>query len=152
MRVSAKADYAVRATAELAAGDDGAPVPAESLAEAQHIPHRFLESILRDLRREGIVASRRGARGGYVLARPADQVTVADVVRAVDGPLVFVRDERPADLDYEGAAADLLHVWVALRASVRRVLEEVTVSDLAAGSLPDEIRSLTSSDSAWQNP
>jgi Rrf2 family protein len=151
MRISAKADYAVRA-AELAAARDDGPVPAETLARAQGVPYRFLEAILSDLRREGIVTSRRGARGGYVLARPADRVTVADVVRAVDGPLVYVRDERPADLEYAGAASSLLHVWVALRASVRAVLEQVTLADLAAGTVPDAVRRLTEDDEAWRNP
>lgn len=152
MRISAKADYAVRAAAELAATRDGAPVPAETLARAQQVPYRFLEAILSDLRREGIVTSRRGARGGYVLARPADRVTVADVVRAVDGPLVYVRDERPADLEYRGAASSLLHVWVALRANVRAVLEHVTLADLATGAVPDAVRRLTEDDQAWRNP
>ncbi|MGF0118390.1 RrF2 family transcriptional regulator [Promicromonospora sp. Marseille-Q5078] len=152
MRISAKADYAVRAAAELAASADGGPVPAEALARAQDVPHRFLEAILSDLRREGIVASRRGAGGGYVLARPAGQVTVADVVRAVDGPLMFVRDARPSDLEYTGAAASLLHVWVALRVNVRQVLEQVTLADLAAGKLPDVVRQLTDDESAWLNP
>lgn len=151
MRISAKADYAVRAAAELAASGEG-PVPAEALARAQQVPHRFLEAILSDLRREGIVASRRGAGGGYVLARPADKVTVADVVRAVDGPLVFVRDARPSDLEYTGAAASLLHVWVALRVNVRAVLEQVTLADLAAGKIPDLVRRLTEQEAAWVNP
>jgi Rrf2 family protein len=152
MRISAKADYAVRAAAELAASGDGAPVAAEALARAQDVPHRFLEAILSDLRREGIVTSRRGARGGYVLARPADRVTVADVVRAVDGPLVYVRDERPADLEYTGAASSLLQVWVALRANVRAVLEQVTLADLAAGQVPDVVRRLVEDEEAWRNP
>jgi Rrf2 family protein len=151
MRISAKADYAVRAAVELAASTDGRPVPAEALARAQQVPHRFLEAILSDLRREGIVASRRGANGGYVLGRPADRVTVADVVRAVDGPLVFVRDARPSDLEYSGSAASLLHVWVALRVNVRAVLESVTLADLAAGNLPDVVRTLTADDGAWSN-
>lgn len=152
MRISAKADYAVRASAELAAATGATPVSAEVLAAAQQVPHRFLEAILRDLRREGIVASRRGAGGGYVLARPADKVTVADVVRAVDGPLVYVRDERPSDLDYSGTAASLLHVWVALRANVRAVLESVTLADLASGEVPASVRSLVDDDEAWVNP
>jgi Rrf2 family protein len=152
MRISAKADYAVRAAAELAVARDSAPVPAETLARAQGVPYRFLEAILSDLRREGIVTSRRGARGGYVLARPADRVTVADVVRAVDGPLVYVRDERPADLEYAGAASSLLHVWVALRANVRAVLEHVTLADLATGTVPDAVRRLTEDEEAWRNP
>ncbi|MFV2145368.1 RrF2 family transcriptional regulator [Isoptericola sp. G70] len=152
MRISAKADYAVRASVELAAATDEHPVSAEVLASAQQVPHRFLEAILRDLRREGIVASRRGAGGGYVLARPAAEVSVADVVRAVDGPLVYVRDQRPSDLDYSGSAASLLHVWVALRANVRAVLSQVTLADLATGTIPAEIRLLVDDDEAWENP
>lgn len=152
MRISAKADYAVRASIELAAVTDGAPVSAEALASAQDVPHRFLEAILRDLRRDGIVASRRGVGGGYVLARPAERVTVADVVRAVDGPLVYVRDQRPSDLDYSGSAASLLHVWVALRANVRAVLAQVTLADLAAGAVPEELRRLVDDEEAWENP
>lgn len=151
MRISARADYAVRAAAELASADHDGPVRAENLAKAQDIPHRFLEGILADLRRDGLVTSQRGAGGGYTLARPADRITVADVVRAVDGPLVFVRGERPSDLEFRGAAAPLLHVWVALRASVRSVLEEVTLADLASGSLPARIRDLTVEDAAWEN-
>jgi Rrf2 family protein len=152
VRISAKADYAVRASAELASAPDGTPVSAEALAGAQDVPHRFLEAILRDLRREGIVASRRGAGGGYVLARPPASVTVADVVRAVDGPLVYVRDQRPSDLDYTGSAATLGQVWVALRANVRAVLERVTLADLAAGVVPDEVRVLVDDEVAWENP
>ncbi|PFG44635.1 BadM/Rrf2 family transcriptional regulator [Isoptericola jiangsuensis] len=152
MRVSAKADYAVRATVELAAHDSSDPVSAEALAAAQQIPHRFLEAILRDLRRDGIVVSRRGSRGGYVMARPAAEVTIADVVRAVDGPLVYVRDERPSDLEYTGAALSLLHVWVALRANVRAVLEQVTVADVVDGTIPVEIRALLDDSGAWENP
>lgn len=152
MRISAKGDYAVRAAAELAASEDGRPVRAEALAQQQQVPHRFLEAILADLRREGIVVSRRGTGGGYVLARPADRITVADVVRAVEGPLVYVRDARPTDLEYTGAAVSLQHVWVALRVNVRAVLEQVTLADLAAGSLPESVLRLTEDDAAWQNP
>jgi Rrf2 family protein len=152
LRVSAKADYAVRATVELAAAGGADPVSAEALATAQHIPHRFLEAILRDLRRDGIVVSRRGARGGYVLARPASEVTIADVVRAVDGPLVYVRDERPSDLEYTGAALALLDVWVALRANVRAVLEQVTVADIVDRTIPVSIKELLDDAGAWENP
>src|SRR5690606_6433966 len=152
MRISARADYAVRAAAELAAASEDGAVAAEALAAAQHIPHRFLEGILTALKRDGIVASRRGPRGGYRLARPAAEITVADVVRAVDGPLVFVRGERPPELEYAGAAADLPAVWVALRANVRAVLETVTVADLAQRAMPDVVRALTREESAWPNP
>jgi len=151
VRISAKADYAVRAAAQLASRSDEGPVPAEALARAQEIPHRFLEVILSDLRREGIVVSRRGAGGGYLLGRPAEQVTVADVVRAVDGPLVFVRDARPSDLEYEGAAVVLLDLWVALRVNVRAVLDGVTLADLVTGSLPEAVQALTGRAGAWEN-
>ncbi|GHH79968.1 RrF2 family transcriptional regulator [Promicromonospora soli] len=151
MRISARADYAVRAAAELAAADQDGPVRAEALARAQDIPHRFLEGILSDLRRDGLVTSHRGAGGGYRLARPASTITIADVVRAVDGPLVFVRGNRPSDLEFQGAAAPLLHVWVALRANVRAVLEAVSLADLVAGKLPEDVRALTQGESAWSN-
>ncbi|UFU06054.1 RrF2 family transcriptional regulator [Ruania halotolerans] len=151
MRISAKADYAVRAAAELAGGEE-APMPAEALARAAGVPHRFLEGILSDLRRDGIVTSRRGAGGGHQLARPAEEVTLADVIRAVDGPLVFVRDERPGEIAYQGAAAALPQVWVALRANVRAVLEQVTLADLAAGEVPSIVRELTADEDAWRSP
>lgn len=149
MRISARADYAVRASAELAAREDDAPVAAEEIARHQGIPHRFLEGILSDLRRGGIVASQRGARGGHRLARESSAITLADIIRAVDGPLVYVRDERPSDVELEGTAAPLMDVWVALRANVRAVLESVTLAGLVSGSLPPEITALTQDDDAW---
>ncbi|GAB4086659.1 RrF2 family transcriptional regulator [Myceligenerans cantabricum] len=151
MRISARADYAVRAAAELAAADHHAPVRAEALASAQGIPYRFLEGILSDLRRDGLVVSQRGAGGGYRLARSPEKVTIADVIRAVDGPLVFVRGTRPSDLEYQGPAAQLLQVWVALRANVRIVLEEVTLAALVSDGLPPEIRDLVKAEDAWEN-
>ncbi|WP_084126355.1 Rrf2 family transcriptional regulator [Demequina sp. NBRC 110054] len=150
MRVSARADYAIRATAELAAAEGS--LTTEALAEAQAMPRKFLEGILTILRREGVVVSQRGLGGGYRLARPAEEISLAEIVRAVDGPLVFVRGERPSELSYDGAADDLLKVWVALRASVRGVLESVTVADLARGALPATITDLISDESAWENP
>jgi len=152
MRVSAKADYAVRACAELAASPHGDPVAAEVLADGQGIPVSFLERILGDLRRAGIVASVRGRSGGYRLARGADEVTLADVIRAVDGPLVTVRDERPPSLSYEGSASALLEVWVALRSSVRQVLDEVTLASLVSGRLPSGVHALAEAEGAWDNP
>lgn len=152
MRISAKSDYAVRAVIELAAHGGEQALPAETVARAQDIPHKFLEAILRDLRRDGIVQSVRGPRGGYLLARAADEVSVADVVRAVDGPLVSVRDVRPSDLTYSGAAEPLLPLWVGLRASVRGVLESVTVADLVAGRLPETVLELSRTPGAWENP
>lgn len=152
MRVSAKAEYAVRACVELAVRQGEPPVSVEALAAAQAIPTAFLERIVGDLRRGGIVASTRGAGGGYRLVRPADAVTLADVIRAVDGPLVFVRGTRPPDLDYGGTVEPLLTVWVALRASVRSVLGVVTLADLAAGTLPTSVSDLAADPGAWLNP
>ena len=152
MRISAKADYAVRAAITLASAEPGTDLAAEAIARTQEIPHKFLEAILTDLRREGVVASSRGARGGYRLRRPADEVTVADVIRAVDGPLVSVRGERPPDLAYVGAAEPLLPLWIGLRANVRSVLEGVTLADLASGRLPGPITQLAADPQAWANP
>ncbi|MFG3548349.1 RrF2 family transcriptional regulator [Streptomyces sp. NPDC047725] len=152
MRISARADYAVRAVLELAVRQGDSPVKAETLAAAQDIPHKFLEGILTDLRRGGVVESRRGGGGGYRLAREASRITVADVIRAVDGPIVSVRGERPTGLVYTGTAGPLLPLWVALRANVRRILEGVTVADLAADALPDPVRRLAAEPAAWENP
>jgi Rrf2 family protein len=144
MRISAKADYAVRVAAELADHPPGQPVKGEALARAQDAPLKFLENILGALRTSGIVASRRGADGGYLLARPAADITVADVIRAVDGPLGAVRGEAPEAHDYHGAATRLVDVWIAARASLRDVLEHVTLADLAAGKLPAKVEKLAS--------
>ncbi|MFJ3664885.1 RrF2 family transcriptional regulator [Streptomyces sp. NPDC090106] len=152
MRISARADYAVRAVLELAVRQGDGPVKAESVAAAQDIPHKFLEGILGDLRRAGVVDSRRGGNGGYRLARPAGEITVADVIRAVDGPIVSVRGERPTGLSYTGSAEPLLPLWIALRANVRRILEGVTVADLAGGALPEPVRELAAEPAAWENP
>jgi Rrf2 family protein len=147
VRTTAKADYAVRAAVELAAAGD--MLTAEQVAKAQGIPANFLENILRDLRRGGIVESRRGQQGGYVLARPAGEISLADVIRAVEGPLANVRGNPPEDLAYDGSAAKLRDVWVALRASVRSVLEGVTLADLARGELPAHVEALTQDADAW---
>src|SRR6185295_15361002 len=150
MRVSAKADYAIRAAAELAAVKDaGAVMRAERIAESQDIPIKFLETILLELKHAGIVRSQRGAEGGYALARPADEISLADVIRAVDGPLANVRGVRSEQVEYEGSAAPLRDVWVAVRASLRGVLEKVTLADLAAGELPDSVRELAADPDAW---
>ena len=141
MRTTAKADYAVRAAVELAAA--GGLVNAEQIAAAQAIPLNFLENILRDLRRAGIVDSRRGQAGGYSLARSADEISVADVIRAVEGPRANVRGHAPEALAYPGSAEKLREVWVALRASVRAVLEQVTRADVARGELPAHVAELT---------
>ena len=148
MRVSAKADYAIRATVELAAAGDG-PTKGERIAQAQSIPPNFLENIFTDLRNAGIVASRRGAEGGYWLARPAAEISVADVIRAVDGPLANVRGVRSEQVEYVGSAKQLRDVWVAVRASLRGVLENVTLADLAAGELPESVRQLAADPDAW---
>ncbi|KUN39608.1 RrF2 family transcriptional regulator [Streptomyces longwoodensis] len=153
MRISARADYAVRAVLELAVRQGGGdPVKAESIAAAQDIPHKFLEGILGDLRRAGVVDSRRGGGGGYRLARAAEAITVADVIRAVDGPIVSVRGVRPTGLSYAGSAEPLLPLWIALRANVRRILEGVTVADIAADALPEPVRALAAEPAAWENP
>jgi Rrf2 family protein len=148
MHVSAKADYAVRAAAELAAAGDG-PVKGDRIAEAQGIPLKFLENILSELRHAGIVQSQRGAEGGYWLARPPDQVTLADVIRVVDGPLANVRGAFPETVRYTGSASHLREVWIAVRVSLRSVLERVTLADLIAGTLPAEVRDLTEVPDAW---
>jgi Rrf2 family protein len=148
MRVSAKADYAVRAALELAAADG--PVKGDRLSEAQSIPLKFLENILIELRHAGIVRSQRGPEGGYWLARPAEEVSIADVVRAVEGPIANVRGEPPHEVSYQGAAAKLGEVWVAVRANLRAVLENVTLAEVAAGKLPEAVAALTLDPEAWE--
>jgi Rrf2 family protein len=147
VRTTAKADYAVRAAVELAAA--GEMVTADQIATAQGIPVNFLENILRDLRRARIVESRRGQAGGYLLARPAEEISIADVIRAVEGPLANVRGISPDALEYQGSAVKLREVWVALRASVRSVLEQVTLADVARGELPPLVAELTDDADAW---
>jgi Rrf2 family protein len=150
MRITAKADYAVRAAAELAAAEGGELVKGEQLAQRQAIPQNFLENILTELRRAGIVRSRRGAEGGYQLARPAAEITVADVLRAVEGPLAAVQGNRPESLKYQGAAHQLPDVWIAVRASLRSVLEHVTLADLASGKLPTVVKERTKIKDSWR--
>ena len=149
MRVSAKADYALRAVIELAAAGDG-PVKGERVAQAQEIPLKFLENILGDLRHAGIVRSQRGIEGGYWLARPADEITVAEVVRAVEGPIANVRGVGPEQVEYAGSAARLRDVWIAVRANLRAVLERVTIADVARGELPASVAELAANPDAWQ--
>ena len=148
MRISARADYAVRAAVELAAAGEG-PTKGEAIAQAQGIPLKFLENILGDLRHAGIVRSQRGADGGYWLARPADRISVADVIRALDGPLASVRGGPPEEVAYNGAAESLARVWIAVRASLRSVVERVTLEDVAAGRLPARISKLADDPEAW---
>jgi Rrf2 family protein len=149
MRVSAKADYAVRAAAELAASADARPLKREQLAQAQEIPSKFLETILLELKHAGIVKSTRGAEGGYSLARPPSEISIADVIRAVDGPMATVRGERVESVEYSGPAARLRDVWVAVRASLREVLETTTLEDLVEDRLPARIVELTEQPEAW---
>lgn len=149
MRISAKADYAVRAAVELAAADDDKPVKAERIATSQGIPLNFLENILGELRHAGIVRSQRGAEGGFRLAKPADQLTIADVIRAVEGPLASVRGAPPEDAEYGGAATELPRVWIAVRANLRKVVEQVTLADVASGKLPAAIAKLAEDPEAW---
>ena len=149
MRVSAKTDYALRAAVELAAAAGNGPVKGERLSTSQSIPLRFLENILLQLRHAGIVESRRGAEGGYRLARPAADITLADVIRAIDGPLAGVSGNRPETLDFQGRSEPLREVWVAVRASLRSVLEHVTLADVAANELPDVVRAFTGDRDAW---
>jgi Rrf2 family protein len=149
MRVSAKADYAVRAAAELASSPDG-PVKGERLADAQDIPLQFLEHILLDLKHSGIVRARRGAKGGYWLAKPAEEVSIADVIRAVEGPIAHVQSAPPESITYQGSASELQTVWIAVRASLRDVLESTSLADLVSGELPANVKELADSKDAWQ--
>ena len=149
MRISAKAEYAVRAAVELAAAPDDKPVKAERIATAQDIPLNFLENILGELRHSGVVRSHRGADGGFRLAKPADETTIADIIRAVEGPLASVRGGPPEEVSYSGAATALPRVWIAVRANLRGVLERVTVADVASGHLPAMIDKLAEDPEAW---
>lgn len=150
MRVSAKSDYALRALIEMAGVSDGTPVSAEELGRRQEIPHGFLQAILADMRRAGIVVSQRGQSGGWRLARPAGEVSVADVIRAVDGPLVSVYGLRPEAVSYQGSAEVLQHVWIAARRSLRDVFEQTSIQALADGELPAAVTSRTADEDAWQ--
>ncbi|MGY4987190.1 RrF2 family transcriptional regulator [Streptomyces nigrescens] len=152
MRISARADYAVRAALQLADARDAEPLKAEAIAQAQDIPHKFLEGILNDMRRGGLVQSRRGGNGGYRLAKPAEAISIADVIRVVDGPLVSVRGVRPPELSYTGAARSLLPLWIALRANVREILDGVSLADVASAELPPQVAELTENPDSWTNP
>jgi Rrf2 family protein len=150
MRVTAKADYAVRAAIELAPASQDAPRKVDDVAQAQAIPLSFLENILTQLKSAGVVRSQRGPEGGYWLARSAADVNLAEIIRAVEGPLVGVRGQRPEEITYTGSAEPLREVWIALRANLRAVLEQVTVADVAAGRLPEGVLELTRTEAAWQ--
>ncbi|MGH3434545.1 MAG: RrF2 family transcriptional regulator [Thermocrispum sp.] len=149
MRVSAKSDYALRALIEIARTVDDGPLSAEMIGKQQDIPHGFLQSILADLRRAGVVISQRGQSGGWRLARPAEEVSVADVIRAVDGPLVSVYGVRPESVSYNEAAQVLQPVWIAARSSLREVFEHVTIAALATGALPADVLERTGDEDAW---
>jgi Rrf2 family protein len=149
VRISAKVDYAVRAAVELGAAADERPIKAERIATAQNIPLNFLENILGELRHAGIVRSHRGADGGFRLARPAQNVTVADIIRAVEGPLASVRGGPPEETAYAGTAEVLPRVWIAVRTSLRRVVEHVTIADIAGGRLPAAIDRLAEDPESW---
>jgi len=149
VRISAKVDYAVRAMCELAAHDEATPLKAETIAEAQAISLSFLENILVDLKRAGLVRASRGRVGGYSMTRPATTVSIADIIRAVEGPLASVRGQRPEDIAYAGPAEPLSKVWIAVRASLRSVAEHVTLADIASGELPEHVATLASDPEAW---
>jgi Rrf2 family protein len=149
MNVTARVDYAVRAMVELAAAGGG-PLKGEAIANAQEVPLSFLENILIELRHARLVRSQRGREGGYRLARPAEEITVADVIRTVEGPIASIRSERPNDVSYPGTAAPLRDVWIALRANMRAVLESVTLADIAAGALPAEAVRLIEAPEVWE--
>jgi len=150
VHIPAKVDYGMRALLALTAR--GEPTTAEALADAQALPSKFLGAILNDLRRAGIVASQRGSEGGYRLARPAAEISVADVMRALDGPLAEVRGLRPEAAHYEGPAEHLQDVWIAVRASLRAVLERVSLDDVVQGRFPRSVAKLTESPEAWAPP
>ncbi len=151
MQVSAKTDYARRAASELAlaATEDAGPIKGDWISETQGIPKKFMENILHDLKRSGIVRTRRGASGGYWLALPAEEISLAAIIRAVEGPLANVRGEWPEAVEYQGAAEHLQEVWIAVRANLRAVLESVTLADLADGALPKTVIKLTKDPDSW---
>ena len=153
MEISAKTEYAVRAMLQLAeaADSDDRPIPAEALAQAQALPRKFLENILADLRRAGLVRSAQGARGGYRLTSPPSEIPVGAIIRAVDGPLAEVRGRRPQDTTYDGVAKPLPVLWVATRASLRQVLDATSLEDLLTGGFPDAVRTLADLPDAWEN-
>ena len=150
MHVTAKADYAVRAVVELAASSQQEPRKVDEVAQAQGIPVSFLENILTQLRSSGIVRSQRGPEGGYWLAHAPDELNLAQIIRAVEGPLVGIRGQRPEEIEYIGSSESLQQVWIALRANLRKVLENVTVADVAGGALPKDVIALTRKEEAWE--
>ena len=149
MRITAKADYAVRAALELAASPEGEPVKGEQLAQSQGIPLQFLEHILLELKHARLIRAKRGYKGGYWLDRPAEEISIADVIRAVEGPLANIHESAPEDLHYEGAAERLRDVWVAVRANLRRILEEASLAEVSQGHLPWRIDAILNDPEAW---
>ena len=149
MRISAKADYAVRAALEMAAAPNGEPIKGERLAEAQDIPLQFLEHILLEMKHARLVRAKRGAHGGYWLARAPEKIQVAEVIRAVEGPLANIQDAAPETTDYPGPAEHLRDVWIAVRANLRAVLEQVTLADVRDGKLPAQVSELLDDPDAW---
>jgi Rrf2 family protein len=150
VRISAKTDYAIRAALELAAAPADSWIKTEAVAERQTIPLPFLLNILAELRTAGLVQSRRGADGGYRLARPPSTIMLADVIRAIDGPLANIAGEVPENVEYDGAAVALREVWIALRAQMRTVLEGVNLADAAAGNLPNDVTRLLKDEDVWR--
>jgi Rrf2 family protein len=149
LQVSAKADYALRAALELAVAENEGPLKGLRISQSQDIPLKFLENILLELKHAGLVRTQRGASGGYWLARPAAEISLAEIIRVVEGPLANVRGEWPEDVEYEGAAQPLREVWIAVRANLRAVLETVTLADLARGEIPQNVHELTLAPEAW---
>jgi Rrf2 family protein len=149
VRITAKADYAVRAALELAASPEGEPVKGEKLAESQGIPLQFLEHILLELKHARLVRAKRGYKGGYWLDRPAEEISIADVIRAVEGPLANIHESAPEDLHYEGPAERLRDVWVAVRANLRGILEEASLAEVSEGNLPWRIDAILNDPEAW---
>ena len=150
VQISAKADYAVRALVVIAAQPDQTPITGRTIATSQDMPVKFVENTLVELRTSGLVRSQRGTGGGYILGRPADQISIADIVRAVDGPLAHVRGDRPETLHYPEPAAPLQTIWIAVRATIRDVLEHVTLAHIVNGTIPQHIQQLTHDPDAWQ--
>jgi Rrf2 family protein len=150
VQISAKADYAVRALVVIAAQPDQTPITGRTIATAQDMPVKFVENTLVELRTRRLLRSQRGTHGGYVLARPADQITIADIIRAVDGPLAHVRGDRPETLHYPEPAAPLQTIWIAVRATIRNVLEHVTLADVVNSNIPAPILQLTEDPDTWK--
>jgi len=151
VQISARSDYALRALCVLACAEPGTSVKADEIAARQSIPRTFLDGILLELRRAGIVDSRRGPEGGHRLARPADEITIAEVMRVLDGPLAMVRGQRPEAHAYDGCAAHLQDIWVAVRASLRAVLERTSVAQVVRGNLPEIVTDLTCQERSWRS-